>query len=256
MTRRLRSGRQQLSGVLRLVVHPSVAASDFPRILSGYKARAPHVGLEIVMSETRTDIIAGGYDVGILPSHLIANARAISRLVRTSARILVASAPYLASHGHPLAAADLSAHSLMHAPHRDRRSDRRIILRNGSQKQEVRMRSPLCADDSVLLSCAIASMGIALVPAALANDALQSGVLEHVMPDYTVDGAEMELYLAYPSRELMSVSSRASIDYCIEFFANRTAYAEPRKNSDADLWATVGAPQRHLYDDQMTIGNT
>jgi DNA-binding transcriptional LysR family regulator len=252
---RLKSGRQQLSGVLRLVVHPSVAASDLPHILSGYKARAPHVGLEIVMSETRTDIVAGGYDVGLLPSHLIANARAISRLVRTSARILVASTPYLASHGRPRAVADLSGHSLMQTPYADRRSERRLVLRKGLQTHEVRMRSSLRVDDSVLLLCAIASMGIALVPAALAKDALQSGALEHVLPDYTVEGAQMEICLAYPSRELMSASSRAFIDYCIEFFAHRAASAEPRATSDADVWAPMSAPQRHLYANQATLGS-
>jgi DNA-binding transcriptional LysR family regulator len=253
---RLRSCRQQFSGILRLVVHPGVAASDLPHILPGYKARAPHVGLEIVMSETRTDIVAGGYDVGILPSHLISNARAISRMVRSSPRILVASTPYLASHGRPRTVADLSCHPLMHSPYPDRRSQRRLVLRKGSQTHELRMRSSLCADDSVLLSCAIAGMGIALVPADVVSDALQSGALEHVMPDYTLDGAEMELCIAYPSRELMSASSRAFIDYCIEFFANRTTSAEPRTNSDADIWEAVGAPARHLYAGQMTVGST
>ena len=60
---RLKSDKQQLSGILRLLVHPIVAASDLPRILCGYKTRAPRVGVEITVSDTRSDIVAGGYDV-------------------------------------------------------------------------------------------------------------------------------------------------------------------------------------------------
>ena len=86
---RLNSDMNQLAGILRLVVHPAVVASDLPRILCGYKTWAPQVGVEITVRDTRTDIVAGGYDVGILPPRLIANTRALSRSVRTSLRILV-----------------------------------------------------------------------------------------------------------------------------------------------------------------------
>lgn len=216
----LTSDMQQLSGVLRLVVHPCVAASDLPRLLCGYKARAPQVDVEITLGDTRTDIVAGGYDVGILPPHLIANTRAISRLIRTYPRILVASTSYLVSHGRPREAADLCRHALMHAPGSDRRTERKLVVRKGAQTRECRMRSSLGADDSVLKSCAMASMGIALVPADLVGDALLSGALEHVLPDHTVVGTEVELCLAYPSREFMPASSRVFIDYCIELLGN------------------------------------
>lgn len=240
----LMSDKQQLSGTLRLVIHPSVAAPDLQRILSEYKARAPHVRLEIAMSETRTDIVAGGYDLGMLPPHLIANTTAVSRSLRKSQRILVASTPYLVSHGRPRVAPDLCGHSLMQMPDSIRRTERKLVVRKGKQIEELRITPSLCADDSVLQSCAMANMGIALVPADLVSDALQSGALEHVLPDYTVVGAETELCLAYPSREFMSASSRAFIDCCIELFAQRPAFAEPRASSGANICAAVGAPKR------------
>jgi DNA-binding transcriptional LysR family regulator len=77
-------------------------------------------------------------------------------------------------------------------------------------------------------------MGIALVPADLVSGALLSGALEHVLPDYTVIGEEMELCLAYPSREYVSASCRTFIDYCVEILAHCPAPAEEHVESGAD----------------------
>jgi DNA-binding transcriptional LysR family regulator len=220
----LKSDMQQLSGTLRLILHPGVAALVLPRILGGYKARAPQVALDIGMSDTRTDIVASGYDVGILPSHLIANTTAVSRSIGTCQRILVASTSYLVSHGRPHVAADLHGHTLMHTPEPDRRAERKLVVRNGMQTLELNIRPTLCADDAVLQLCAMAGMGIALVSADLVNGALLDGALEHVLPDYTIVGAETQLCLVYPSREFMAARTRVFIDYCMEHLAERPAF--------------------------------
>jgi DNA-binding transcriptional LysR family regulator len=238
---RLTSGKHQLAGILKLVVHPTVAASELPRILAGYRARAPQVSLVIATSESRTDLVAGGYDVGLLPPHLIGNSTAISRSMKTSERILVASTPYLVSHGRPQVAADLCSHSMMCTRDSVRRAERSLVVRKEDQAEELRIRPSLCAEDSVLQSCAIASMGIALVPADLVNDALLAGALEHVLPDYTLVGAEMELCLVYPSREFVPANSRAFIDYCIELFGHTSTLAERRDDCGSGSYASVGA---------------
>ncbi|CAB3795787.1 HTH-type transcriptional regulator PgrR [Paraburkholderia ultramafica] len=250
---RLKSERQQLSGTLRLVVHPGAAASDLPRILVGYKARAPQVDLEISISDTRTDIVAGGYDIGILPPDLISNSTAVIRLIRRSQRILVASTSYLDSHGRPRVAADLCGHTLMHALDPVQRTERKLVLRKGSQTEECRIRSSLCANDSVLQMCAMASMGIALVPSDLVRDALRSGALEHVLPDHTADGAGTALCLAYPSRELMPASSRVFIDYCIGLL--RPPSVDQWTAPGASIRPAVGAPAQHLWAEMMTDGS-
>ncbi|MGF6872796.1 LysR family transcriptional regulator [Paraburkholderia sp. MM5477-R1] len=250
---RLKSERQQLSGTLRLVVHPGAAASDLTRILVGYKARAPQVDLEVSISETRTDIVAGGYDIGMLPPDLIGNTTAVIRSIRMSRRILVASTSFLDSHSRPRVPADLCGHTLMHAPDPNRRTERKLVLRKGSQTEECRIRSSLCANDFVLQTCAMAGMGVALVPSDLVKDALRSGALEHVLPDYAVDGAGVALCLTYPSREFMPASSRVFIDCCIGLL--RPESAEQRPAPGVSIRPAVGAPARRLWAESMTGGS-
>ncbi|CAB3807489.1 HTH-type transcriptional regulator DmlR [Paraburkholderia ultramafica] len=250
---RLKSERQQLSGTLKLVVHPGAAASALPRILAGYRARAPQVDLEIAISDTRTDLVAGAYDIGILPPDLIVNTTVITRLISTSPRILVASTSYLDSHGRPRVAADLCGHTFMHAPDRGRRTERRLVLRKRSQTEECRIRCSLCANDSVLRMCAMASMGIALVSSDLVSDALQSGALERVLPDYTEDGAGVALCLVYPSREFMPASSRAFIDCCIELL--RPVSSEQSTAHGISIRPSTGAPARRLLAESITDGS-
>ena len=65
---------------------------------------------------------------------------------------------------------------------------------------------------------ALAHQGIVLQPDFLVSDALASGQLVPLLPDF--DGEEIGVYVVYPSRQHLSVKVRVLVDFLVAAFAD------------------------------------
>ncbi len=70
---------------------------------------------------------------------------------------------------------------------------------------------------SVCREVALAHQGIVLQPDFLVSDALASGQLVPLLPDF--DGEEIGVYVVYPSRQHLSVKVRVLVDFLVAALA-------------------------------------
>ena len=73
-----------------------------------------------------------------------------------------------------------------------------------------------------LRDAAIAGLGIVLQPTFIVYQALESGQLMRLLPDY--DWREITVYAVYPQTRYLPARVQAFIDYLVDYFDRETAY--------------------------------
>jgi DNA-binding transcriptional LysR family regulator len=126
-----------------------------------------------------------------------------------------ASPQYLKQWGHPENPSDIETHNCLLFPLAGFRSKWRF--RNAAQvESEVFVQGNTMISNAIALQqCAIAGMGLALLPNWLVGDDLQNGILVNVFPNYDVTATEFSTaaWLVYPSRTYVPLKVRVLIDF-------------------------------------------
>lgn len=210
------------TGRLRINAPVSFGMRTLAPRLPEYMQRHPQVQVQVDLSlgNRAVDVIDEGYDlvfrVGELPdSGLIARPLAPYRL------ILCAAPSYLARHP-PLATPwDLQQHECLGFAHTALRTHWTFDGPGG--RVAVPISSRLVADHGEpLLYAALAGLGILLQPSELVRDALRSGHLVRLLPDYAAPSRPMHLLYA-PDRRL-TPKLKSFLDFATEAFGPGSAH--------------------------------
>lgn len=187
------------SGLIRINA-PAVAAEAvlYPKLKS-ILSQYPKIRLEIVVDNRWVDIVKEGFDMGVQLGNDVSKemiAVPISALLRMA---LVASPDYLATHGTPKTIDDLHQHRLI---------GMRISAEHGSEMQwefkykkeliTFEPKSQLSINNHLRLQAVSDGLGIAWIAHMIVADAIHSGQLVELLPEYAM--TYDPLYLYYPSR--------------------------------------------------------
>jgi DNA-binding transcriptional LysR family regulator len=179
--------------------------------LPGFLAAHPRLRLRCIVTNRRVDLIHEGIDVAIrVRERLDTDAELQLKRIGVSKRILVASPMLLARMGEPLTPDELFRFPTLHP---DPEGPSVWHLATASGDAGTVAIEPVLATGSldILIASACQSTGIALLPAMNCKEALASGALVRVLPDWTgVDGI---LHLVFASRRGMLPGVRAVIDF-------------------------------------------
>lgn len=212
--------RDTPAGLLRLNVPRSAAALLLAPIVAEVVKRHPGLRVEVVTDDALVDIVAGGFDAGIRFGEQLMRDMVAVRLGPEMRLAVVASPAYLAQHGRPAKPQDLHDHLCIRRRFPSGAIYRWELERRGKQLQ-VDVQGPLTLDDSsMILQCAAAGAGIAMVFEKEALPLLSSGALARVLEDWCPAFPGMFLY--YPSRRHMPAGLRAFISTAREL-SGRTA---------------------------------
>jgi DNA-binding transcriptional LysR family regulator len=195
--------------MLRLNVPRSAAALLLAPIVTALVRRHPGMRVEVVTDDALVDIVAGGFDAGIRFGESLMRDMVAVRLGPDMRLAVVASPGYLALHGRPEKPHDLRDHLCIRRRFPSGAIYRWELERRG-KPLEVDVQGPLTLDDSgMILQCAAAGAGIAMVFEQEAQPFLSSGALTRVLEEWcpTFPG----MYLYYPSRRQMPAGLRAFI---------------------------------------------
>jgi DNA-binding transcriptional LysR family regulator len=179
--------------------------------LPGFLAAHPRLKLQWIVTNRRVDLIHEGIDVAIrVRERLDTDAELQMKRIGVSRRILVASPRLLAGMGEPSTPDELFRFPMLH-PDPEGPSVWRLATESGDANTVAV--EPVLATGSLdtLIAAARQGTGIALAPAVNCKEALASGALVQVLPDWTaVDGI---LHLVFASRRGMLPGVRAVIDF-------------------------------------------
>ena len=207
-TERAISGSAKATGGLLKVSAPtSFGRMHLAPHLKPFLDDHPDVRLQLDLTDDLVDLIAEGVDVAIRITAPVEGPLAAHRLAPNH-RVLCATPGYLEAHGEPSTLGDLARHRLLAA----------------ATQTPWRLEGPggtvLTPVDSVLLTnssevvreAILAGVGIGLRSTWDVSDALSSGRLRVVLPDYR-GAADVGVYALHPATRLVSPNVTAFIDY-------------------------------------------
>lgn len=213
---RTRSAASCMTGELHIVALGGFSQLELMPLFSAYQARYPDVVLDVTVTEREIDLLAAGYDVGIVADRMISTSSVISRELLRTPGVVVASPEYLAHRNVPKTPADLEGHRLIDAPST---TGPLVWKFEGPESKRINVRPTLTLNSAIMRKQAVlAGMGIAVLPRALVATDLATGNLVQLLSDHAVLDGDICVTVVYPTREFVPGKVRAFIDLAIEFF--------------------------------------
>lgn len=205
------------SGRLRLTAPLGFRNALLAPAIAAFLDRHPRVDVEIDLSENKTDLLAGDYDLAIRLGEL-APSSLVSRRLASFPLILAASPAYLAASGMPQHPRDLAQHEALIYAQTDAPMTWCFRSRDG-QRANAALRGRIVASDvEFLVRLALLGRGLLLAPSFLLDDHLKTGSLVEVMPGW--HERSLPLHLLWPHRALIPVPTRAFIDFLVGWAAS------------------------------------
>lgn len=180
--------RVALSGTVRLSLPPDMATAALAPSLISFKTQHPGVTIEMTLADRRVSLIEEGYDL-VVRMGPVADSELMFRKIADLPRALVASPAFLAEHSGLKEPRDLEVMPALAI----RRDLVEWDLKNADGTRAiVRPRIGFAANrQTILVEAACAGLGIANLPEFLIEDAMASGALVPVLPDWQPSPVEM-----------------------------------------------------------------
>ena len=210
----LGQGSSVASGTLRFAASSTFAQLYIAPILPEFLDRYPKINLDLRFSDTRTNLIEGGYDLA-LRNLAIEDSSLIGRKLADDKRILCAAPSYLKVHGSPQTPDDLNRHRILAFVNSKARTlvaehNRACVFPPPESPQRV-----VCDDGASMRLATKAGIGISMSSIWNIHNELKNGSLIRVLPEYQVEDGSA-IWLVYPKSNVLTVKVRVFIDYLIE----------------------------------------
>jgi DNA-binding transcriptional LysR family regulator len=183
------------TGTLRLSLPFAFAADIVGPAVARFAALYPGIRLDITVSNQIEDLIAGGFDLAVRIGPL-EDSSLVRRSLGTMPQDLVASPSYLAARGRPDSLAGLDGHCIVGI-----RPTVTLALHGPDGFVALSLEAQVAVNDPKTMVAVIrGGSGIGVVPRFLAQEGLDDGTLEILLPDCRPVPVEMSLVHYGPGR--------------------------------------------------------
>lgn len=206
---RSRSGPQ---GLIRVSCPPALVCYSIGPIIASYMAANPRVTVELDSTSRRVDVIGEGIDVALrVRFPPFEDSDLAMRVLGTSPQRIVASPKLIADIPTPLNPADLTAMPSLGLGPLNREHVWQLSGPNGARVR-IPFKPRLVTDDmSQLLHAATEGVGVVQLPDIVTDDAIASGALVTLLPEWTPAAGTIQAVFA--SRRGLLPSVRSLIDF-------------------------------------------
>ncbi len=175
----------------------------------------PDIKISLILSDTRPTrayLTEGGFDLAIIFGELEESSMIARRIGRVK-HVACASPRYLEQHAAPSMPSDLVGHNCL--IHRKATPDSTWHFTRGEQHHAVRVSGTLETNSIFLVrDAALANLGIGVLPTYCLDDALETGALVEVLPEYHVE--TQDIHVLFPYSRFLPYRIRAFIDYMVQ----------------------------------------
>jgi len=202
-------------GVVRASVPVNIAQQLMPKLLPDFLARYPQVRVQMHVNNRRVDLINEGFDLAIrVRSKFDDDGSLIMRSFGQIQELLVASPRYLKGAGRPAEPEDLAEHTTMTMAE-DEVRQRWELQRNGETRR-IELKPRISGFDfPMLMTLAKQGLGITMLPETVCADAVRSGELEVVLPEWRLP--QGTAHAVFASRRGLLPAVRVFIDHLAEY---------------------------------------
>ncbi|MEL6384372.1 MAG: LysR family transcriptional regulator [Cyanobacteria bacterium J06626_18] len=203
------------AGLLNITVPSTFGRLHVAAKMPAFMCRYPDIRVDLQFTDHFVDLVEQRIDVAIRIGELKDSSLQVRKLANNRRR-LVASPLYLERYGTPQTPNDLLGHKCLHFSHFV--TGDRWELQKSGETQLIPMMPWLRANDAnILLKAACAGTGIALLADFITAEALRSGALCPVLPDWSIP--ETGVYALYPAAHYLPAKTRVFVDYLVEIFS-------------------------------------
>ncbi len=202
-------------GVVKASVPVGVAQQLMPKLLPEFLARYPEVRVQMHVSNRRVDVINEGFDVAIrVRTRFDDDGSLVMRSFGQIQELLVASPAYLDRAGRPKVPEDLAGHTTMSMGEEEGRQRWELQGRDGEVRRVDLKPRVAGFDFPMLMALARQGLGVTMLPETMCAEAVRSGELEVVLPDWRLPMGVA--HAVFASRRGMLPAVRVFIDYLAE----------------------------------------
>jgi DNA-binding transcriptional LysR family regulator len=208
-----------LRGTLRITAPVTFAQMNVVPLLPDFARRYPGVNFDLVLVDKFLDLVEDRIDIAVRLGRLAESSLVAHRLC-DMVYVVCASPEYLRSRGRPSVPEDLAHHECLRYPVQGYGARWRFRQGDGDVF-EVPVRGRVLATNGVALrQCAVAGMGILMLPRWNVAQELRSGALVDLFPEFRATASEFDVaaWMLYPSRSYLPLKVRAFADYLKEKF--------------------------------------
>ncbi len=204
-------GIDSLHGVIRLAMPVLYGSRAVIPALASFLARHPNLRVEIIMSDTRQNLVTDGVDVAIrLGVGQLEDSTFGARRLALVERLVVAAPAYLSARGVPANPGELARHDCIIQHGEFGRESWRFT--HNQTVTSVNVAAKLWINSAPgVLAAAAAGLGIALATRVMAGEELRTGQLTQLLEPYKLDPAEV--YAVFPAGPRPSAKVRAIVDH-------------------------------------------
>ncbi|EYS93143.1 LysR family transcriptional regulator [Cupriavidus sp. SK-4] len=178
-----------LRGSLRLAAPMAFSMQYLGPMLSAFSLRYPELRLDVESDDRYVNLHDGNFDVAIRMGQL-PDSSLVARPIAPNLHLICASPGYLAAHGTPAHPTDLRHHEGLLYSNREPHGMWQLPVQG--ELQSFRIRGRLRTDSGHhLLAAACGGLGLAILPAFLAAQAIAAGELCIVLPGYQPSGGQI-----------------------------------------------------------------
>ena len=208
VTEKLLGGTAEIKGRLRLAAPMSFGIQAIAPLLPGFLQAHPDLQIDLQLEDKQTDLYTEGMDLAIRIGKLADSSLVATRLCDIEFGYF-ASPEYLQRNGEPTGLEDLGDHQCLHYSLVDRAQEW------GIHDQSINLRGPLSTNNGeVLREAAIQGLGIVALPRFIAQDAVDKGKLDAILPDLVP--RSRSLYALHLSRRFTPLKVKLLIQYLRE----------------------------------------
>ncbi|MBB5442985.1 MULTISPECIES: LysR substrate-binding domain-containing protein [Paraburkholderia] len=210
----LGSAKKTPKGLLRVNATLGFGRSHIGPAISRFVARYPQVSVQLQLSVTPPPLTDDSFDVCIRFGEP-PDTRVVARRLAPNRRLLCAAPSYLAAHGMPLTAHDLTRHNCIGIRQGDEAYGvwRLTSGRGAARKTEaVRIKGTLTTNDGeIAVKWALEGHGILMRAEWDIRQYLAEGSLVQLLPDHDTPNAD--IFAVYSPRHQMSNRIRAFVEF-------------------------------------------
>jgi DNA-binding transcriptional LysR family regulator len=206
-------------GTLRITAAVTFAQVNLVPLLPEFAKRFPELSFELLLTDKFLDLVEERVDLAVRLGRL-AESSLIAHRLCDMVYVIAASPEYLRRHGQPKTPADLAHHECLRYPVPGYASRWRFRTAGG-MVTDVPIRGRVVIGNGVALrQCAVAGMGVLMLPRWNMAEELRSGSLVELFPDYQATASEFDLaaWMLYPSRSYLPLKVRLFAAYLKEKF--------------------------------------
>ena len=202
-------------GVVKVTTPSSIAQNELAKILPDFLKRYPEIHVQLLVNNRRYDVINEGVDIALrVRAELDNDTGLIIRRFSQISQHLCASQAYLNEYGTPKSPEELTGHRMLSMV--ESFTEQELELRTASgDYRKVKIQPHLMGSDFLMLNqIAQQGNGIVLLPDSISEDAIKSGKLVYVLPEWHAPHGIF--HMVYPSRKGILPAVKVLIDYLVE----------------------------------------